>query len=100
MNKFYVNTEILDKEINLLNNEKDNLININKKITNIYNQLKNNNLESTVINEIYNNYEYGIECTNNLINIFDEKIKNLQFANNQYISKINEINKKIGEKNE
>lgn len=99
MSNIYVNTNAIEKEINLLKNEKDNLMNINKKIKETYNQLRNHNLEGTVINEIYNNYEYGIECTNNLINIFEEKIKNLQFTNNKYLSTIEKISEKIGEKN-
>lgn len=96
----YVDTEKLDKEINNLKNEKEHLDIIIKNIKNVYQQFLDYNLEGKVIEEINNNYIYGLEITENLIQKMEDQIEKLEVSNNKYISTINEIKIKTGDNNE
>ena len=99
MEKIYIDTNKLQEEITNLKNEKEKLSNLKIKIKNNYDQLKNVNMEGKFISEIDNNYDYGLEITENLIERLDTQIQKIEYAFNQYMATIKEIETKVGDKN-
>ena len=101
MNKrICVDTESLNKEIASLQEEKSNLLNVKNKIKNNYEKFNDLSLEGTVIDEIKNNYEYGLENIDILIKEFEKEIEKVLFSQNNYESTLSNIEEKVGERNE
>ena len=100
MKNIYIDTEQLNKELTNLKNQREKLNNIANQIKNNYHNFQNYNMEGPFVIEVNNNYDYGLEITNKLIEKLDLQIEKIEYALNKYLETIKEIETKVGDKNE
>ncbi len=100
MNKnIYVDVDLLNNELSKLKHEQEKLLNIKDKINQNYNQFVDLYLEGDIIEEINNNYDYGLEMTNIQIQKLNTEIDKIKYTCNTYNKTLDEITEKVGDMN-